>query len=94
MRERDFQQQVTKLFRDLGYLVFHFDDRKAQPGFPDLVCISRNGQVVWLELKTKKGIVSDAQVEVIGRLVRGSNLATVVRPDDWNYIVSLAEEYA
>lgn len=70
------------LFR--GWMVHH--DRRSdsanphwgtQPGFPDLV-LARAGRVLFLELKTEKGVVTPAQdawlLAVLGMVVRPSNL--------------------
>ncbi len=79
--EADFQQQIVELAESLGWAVWHDNDaRRNRAGFPDLELL-RGATMLRLEVKTAKGIVSDAQQAYIDRL----NLvkfvtAAVVRP--------------
>mgnify|MGYP003677610739 FL=1 len=69
--EAQFQKQVIQLAQLLGWRVAHF--RAAQTsrgwrtpvaadgaGFPDLV-LARRGQLIFAELKTQRGKLSNAQ---------------------------------
>ena len=59
--EKQFQSAVLKLARHTGWLCYHtFDSRRSQPGFPDLVMV-RDGEIVFAELKSEKGKLTDAQ---------------------------------
>jgi hypothetical protein len=79
--EEQFQQQIIDTARLLGWRVYHTrDSRRSEPGFPDLVlCRDR---LVFLEIKTETGRVSDAQGEWIAAINRAGGCALVVRPSD------------
>ena len=62
--EAQFQEQVVDLAKWAGWLIHH--DRRqdlsiaGDPGFPDLV-LARKGRVIFAELKSAKGRLTDAQ---------------------------------
>ena len=65
---REFMPAVIELAELLGWRVYHQggDIRKGVrsatgPGFPDLVMV-RTGELLFVELKSETGYVSDAQV--------------------------------
>jgi hypothetical protein len=104
--ERDFQTAVIQYARLQGWLVAHFHDSRRQvadrlvgdadaKGFPDLV-MTREGFLIFAELKTEKGRVSPAQRQWLDALqlpawwLHGRSgyppalLRVVVwRPSDW-----------
>ncbi len=82
--EKDFMQQIVKLARTTGWLVFHtYDARRSEPGFPDLVMV-RGAQLIFLEVKSYKGTTSVEQKEWMGRLRQVKYVhADVARPADW-----------
>ena len=84
MSEKDWQGQVLDLARRTDWLTYHtFDARRSEPGFPDLIVV-RGAQLLALELKTEKGIVSDDQEKWIARLGQVKYVhAAVARPHDW-----------
>ena len=84
MSEKDWQIQVLDLAQNCGWKAYHtFDSRRSNPGFPDLVLV-RGVQVLCLELKTEKGVVSDAQQEWIDKLDKAKRVeAAVARPSNW-----------
>ncbi len=84
MTEKDWQTQVVKLAKAQGWHVYHTQDsRRSEPGFPDLVMV-RGVQVIFLELKTETGKVTDAQAEWIGKLGKVKRVdAAVARPSQW-----------
>jgi hypothetical protein len=82
-----FQEKVLGLARFYGWRVYHPPDNRAiatsrgrvrkqavEPGFPDLVLV-RGPELIFAELKTKRGRVSPAQrdwleaLRVVGELV-------------------------
>jgi predicted type IV restriction endonuclease len=88
--EADFQEQVVDLAESLGWKVWHDQDsRRNRAGLPDLELL-RGATMLRLELKTEKGIVSDAQEAYINRLklVRFV-VADVVRPSHWDELVDV-----
>ena len=61
MTEKRFQAQIVKLAKLHGWLVYHtFDSRRSTAGFPDLVLV-KGDQIIFAELKTKKGKVKPEQ---------------------------------
>ena len=61
--ERQFQAQVEKYLRLMGWIVFHTRySIGSSPGFPD-ICACRAGRLAMIELKTSTGKISPAQAE-------------------------------
>lgn len=81
MTEKQFQQTIVDMARLLGWRVYHtHDSRRSQPGFPDLVLV--RDRIVFLEVKTATGRLSDAQGEWIAAINGAGGTALVVRPAD------------
>lgn len=80
--EAAFQQAVVELAKLRHWLVFHdYDSRRNAAGFPDLVMVhQRTGEVIYAELKTHKGRVSQAQQRWIDALTLGGASVHVWRP--------------
>ena len=89
MSEKDFQKKVIELAKKLGYLVYHtYDSRGSEKGFPDLVLVSRH--VIFAELKTNTGRLTDAQQDWMNKLTCASGVYAVVwRSKDWDDIVKI-----
>jgi len=61
--EKQFQSAVVQLAKANGFMVYHtHDSRKSEPGFPDLV-LCRNGRIIFAELKSESGKLTDAQIK-------------------------------
>ena len=59
--EAEFTWQVRKLARTMGWLEYHtYNSRRSTAGFPDLVLV-REPFTAFVELKTEKGKLSEAQ---------------------------------
>lgn len=84
MREADLQTRILGHARALGWLAYHtHDSRRSQPGFPDLVLVSeRRGRVMFRELKTERGRLSDDQRTWLRALTAAGMDAAVWRPAD------------
>ena len=83
MTEKEFQDKVVKYAQYLGILCYHtYDSRRSQRGFPDLVLVGKH-KVVYVELKSARGKVSNEQREWLTRLTSAGQAAYVWRPDDW-----------
>ncbi len=93
MSERELQDAVIDLARLLGYRVAHF--RPAQTkggnwitamsgdtGYPDLT-LAGNGRVIFAELKSTKGKISDAQLDWRHALTSTGAEWYLWRPRDW-----------
>ena len=84
LTEKDFMQNVLDLARLTGWRCYHtHDSRRSEAGFPDL-CLARRGRLVFAELKTASGRVTDAQRQWLGALSACPGLEVHVwRPADW-----------
>lgn len=102
MLEKELQREVIALARTLGYKVVHFADSRRQvvkgdrqilvgdeqgAGFPDLVLAGR-GRLLFIELKTQTGTVTEKQAEWLERLSETAKVCTGVstflwRPSHW-----------
>lgn len=98
--EADFQRAVLDAAAWHGWHACH--TRKATvragqiatptsvPGWPDLVLWHTEHHVVmFVELKTDKGRLSEAQVEVLGSLSSAGANVAIWRPKDWDAITAL-----
>ena len=54
----------------------------VMPGAPDLVFAVENGRVIWLELKTSKGTLSDHQIGMRAKLERLGHVWGMARSVD------------
>lgn len=81
--EREFQAWVVSLARTYGWLPYHtWDSRRSHPGFPDLVLAHPEHGVLFVELKTRSGKLSEAQDHWIYTLDRAGAWVLVWRPGD------------
>ena len=84
--EKEFQREVVKIARRFHWKVYHtYDSRKSEPGFPDLVLVRK--RVIFAELKTKAGKVSDAQQGWLTALLKAGAEAYIWKPSDLKGIV-------
>ena len=88
--ERDFLRAVCDYATLRRWRQYHtFDSRRSVYGFPDLILI-RDGVCVALELKSEKGKTTEAQRDWVDELDAVAGItARIVRPSDWDEIVSL-----
>ena len=81
MSEAELEIHVRAILKDLGLLWYHtHDSRRSPSGFPDLVIVGEH--VIYRELKTAKGKVTDSQAEWLHALVMAGQDACVWRPTD------------
>lgn len=96
--ERDWQRDIIRLARTLGWRVAHF--RPAQTskgwrtavaadgaGFPDLILV--RDRLIAAELKNEKGRVTEEQREWIAALQVAGIEAYVWRPDDLDDVMAV-----
>ena len=91
MTEAEFQANVIDLAKTLGWRIHHDrgDYRQCiagDPGFPDLV-LAKDGRVLFLELKSEKGKMTEAQGAWFGDLPLQH--AYLVYPTDMQEIAKL-----
>lgn len=94
MKEAEFQQWIAELCERLrlGYYHTH-DSRRSNKGFPDCVIVGP-GQVVYAELKTMRGRVTDDQQVWLNRLLRAGQFVYLWRPDDMDEIEIILKRLA
>lgn len=81
--ERELQNAVVDVARLLDWRTYHtFDSRRSSPGFPDLTLV-RGSRLVFAELKTSTGVVSQHQVLWLASLSATTAETYVWRPEDW-----------
>lgn len=80
MTEKQFsQQQLYPLIEMLGWHRYHtFRSQHSPPGWPDEALVRE--RLVFLEVKTEKGKLTDKQREWVGWLDAGGAEVWVVRP--------------
>lgn len=84
MSEKRLQAAVVELATFLRWRSYHaFDSRRSAAGFPDLV-LAREGRLMFVELKAKKGRLTQEQREWLAALRRCSVEVHVWRPRDWD----------
>ena len=87
-RERDWQRIVVATARQLGWRTYHtHDSRRSDPGFPDLVMVRE--RVVFAELKTATGKVSEDQLAWLGKLEAAGAEVYLWRPSDEHEVLSV-----
>ena len=83
MTERELQNAVLELAGYLDWITYHtHDSRRSNPGFPDL-CMVRCGRLVFAELKSERGKLTNDQRSWIVELVRADVETYLWRPSDW-----------
>lgn len=74
--EKQMLEWVREIAAYKGWLFYHtYDSRRSTAGFPDVV-LAKNGNVLFLELKTEKGRVRPEQYLWLDHLPN----AMIVRP--------------
>lgn len=87
--EKSFQADVLEAARLLGWRAYHtHDSRHSESGFPDLVLV-RRPRVIFAELKSERGAVSDDQQAWIDDLKASRQEVYVWRPSDWDALVEV-----
>lgn len=85
--EAAFQRAVEELCKYLGALYYHTQEsRRSNPGFPDLVIVTRTNRCLFRELKTTKGRIRPQQQVWLDRLTAAGHDAGIWRPDDMDRI--------
>ena len=62
LTEKEYQAQIVELAETLGWRIYHtHDSRRSPAGFPDLVAAHPIGGVIFVEVKARRGRLSQAQ---------------------------------
>lgn len=84
--EASWQRTVTDALRVHGWNVFA--DRvawRSDAGYPDLTAVNvKQKRVIWVELKTEKGKLSEKQQHWRDLLIEAGQEHFVWRPSDWD----------
>jgi hypothetical protein len=91
MSEAEWQRTVTELATTLEFEWYHtHDSRRSPAGFPDLVLVRE--RVIFTELKTEHGRLTNSQSDWIHRLHVAGAEAYVWRPSDWPEVERTLQE--
>jgi len=78
--EVNLQSTVMEMMQWQGWLCYHtYDSRRSKAGFPDLTAV-KGSRLMFVEFKTEKGKVKEAQVEWLDALVATHGEVYLVRP--------------
>ena len=96
LSEADFAKAVVALAREHGYHVYTSRDlrpsRATLRGYPDLHLFSSNlRDSLFLELKTERGRMSEAQKETHDKMIKAGLEVHVLRPRDFGWLVERLE---
>jgi len=89
--EKVFQDQVIQIANTCGWDAHHIKPAKygatwktdGLAGMPDLILIGQRGQgIIWAELKTRTGKLSETQERRIGQLLENGQEVHLWRPND------------
>jgi VRR-NUC domain len=81
--EAQFQASVVKYAELMGWRTHHhYDSRRSSTGLPDLLLV-RRPRVVWAELKSERGRLTDDQRAWIAELRACGQEAYIWRPSMW-----------
>lgn len=79
--ETPWQRQIVTLAERLGFYVYHPKlSRWSARGWPDLSLLGNRGRALWIECKTDEGQLTEAQCEVISRMLACQLEVHVLRP--------------
>jgi hypothetical protein len=92
--EKEFQRQVIDLARILGYVfIYHAQLSKwSEKGWPDLVLVRvlpGRERIVYAELKSERGTLTDRQRVVIAYLQAAGAYVHVWKPSDFDTIAKV-----
>ncbi len=86
LTEKLFMRQVIELAKMYRWRCYHpFLSKWSEPGFPDLTLV-RGDRLIFAELKTDRGPVSEKQKEWHALLERTPVEVYVWRPRDWDWL--------
>ena len=88
--ETDLENQILKALLERGCLAYHSASEsksrnrkalagRAPIGWPDITCLAPGGRILFLEVKTRVGVTSEAQRNMHGRLAKLGHKVRVVR---------------
>lgn len=91
MTEAEFQTQIVKLAKALGWRVYHHDSRRSNSGYPDLTLAKPGVGVMYVDLKSDNGSLSAAQKDWARDLRDAGEHFHLFHPNDWDAVVTALE---
>ncbi len=90
-KEKEWQKRVEDVLRQYGWLVFHtLRSKGSTPGYPD-ICAVKGERLLYAELKTEKGRLSEAQNEWMDALARVPCAEVYIwRPSQFDEVLEVA----
>lgn len=77
MLEKKIEQHLVDGVKKLGGLCLKFVS-PSTPGVPDRIIITKNGKVIFVELKTEKGRLAKLQEHIIRQMMqRGADVRVI-----------------
>ncbi len=77
MLEKNIERHLVDGVKKLGGLCLKFVS-PSTPGVPDRIIITKNGKVIFVELKTEKGRLAKLQEYIIGQMMqRGADVRVI-----------------
>lgn len=77
MLEKNIERHLVDGVKKLGGLCLKFVS-PSTPGVPDRIIITKNGKVIFVELKTEKGRLAKLQEHIIGQMMqRGADVRVI-----------------
>ena len=87
--EAQFTRQVVQLARTFQYAVYHtFMSKWSEKGFPDL-CLAKAGRLIFAELKSEIGKVSQKQEEWLDVLKAAGAETYIWRPNQFEEVATI-----
>lgn len=89
LTEKAWMAQVIELARYTGWRCYHpWLSIRSERGFPDLTMV-RPGRLIFAELKTDKGKLTEKQEEWLMALREAGAEAYIWRPAQWDEVVAI-----
>jgi hypothetical protein len=87
--EKEFERQVKQLAATFGFSYYHtWRSIHSAAGFPDC-CLAKPGRLIFIELKSEKGKLSDKQREWLDVLEAAGAETYVFRPSQFEEVVAI-----
>ena len=87
--ENQLQNQIASYLAACGYIVHRMQSGKVKvkggwmqlcpEGTPDLMAVGKKGRIIWIEVKTTTGSLSDKQKEHIAELIFRGQEVHIIR---------------
>ena len=88
--EKDFLNNIVKLARLSGWLVYHtYDSRRSEKGYPDIT-MTRHGRIIFAEVKREGEAPTVEQTIWLKTLAENENIEVYLwYPSEWENVESI-----